>query len=340
MNKFFNETKIINSAKNSKKPHSLFIEILIFILLFFIVSIPQGIISGFVQIYYMFTDESIKEILSNSSTSFDISELSSITAEIMNKMPATNMLVMLFTTAFVIIGTIFYCTKIEKRSLYSMGFSKKGISFEYLSGMLIGFAMFSLAVLICLLTKTMTIDQLNPQIPIGMIILFFVGYLVQGASEEVICRGYFMISLTRNKAFVTAILANSLIFSALHLANPGVSFLGLLNIVLFGIFASCYILKRGSLWGACAIHSIWNFTQGNFYGINVSGTSAGDSIFTSSVTESGKLINGGDFGLEGGLAVTVVLVLSIVVVLLTKTKKTELFTEKRENIDMHQTTVL
>lgn len=339
MNKFFNETKMTNAAKKSNKPHSLWIEILIFILIFFVVSIPQSIITSAISLYYVFTDDAFRDILSSSSSA-DFSDIFNKVNEITSKMPPASMLVMLFTTAFVIVGIILYCTKLEKRSLYSMGLSKKGISFEYLIGMLIGFLMFSLAVLICLLTKTMTIDSLNPQIPFGMIILFFVGYLIQGASEEILCRGYFMISLTRNKTFVTAILANSLVFSALHIFNPGVSFLGLLNIALFGIFTSCYILKRGSLWGACAIHSIWNFVQGNFYGIKVSGMATEETILISNVTESGNLFNGGSFGLEGGLAVTIVLVLSIVVVLLTKTKKSELYIDKNQNINMHQTAVL
>lgn len=340
MNRFFQTTIMLNEAKKSKKMHSLGMEILIFILLFFIVSMPQAIITSIIGIYYLFTSPSFQEELSNASITLDFSKLFDIAAETTNNMTPLSVIVTLFSTIFMIGGTILYCTKIEKRSLYSMGFSKKNIAFEYLSGVLIGFVMFSLAVLICIATGSMTIEGLNPKMPIGIILLFFIGYIIQGASEEIVCRGYFMISVARNKTLVTAILANSLIFSALHLLNPGVSFLGIFNIVLFGIFASVYILKRGSLWGACAIHSIWNFVQGNLYGIKVSGISVDSSILTSSLDDSGKLFNGGNFGLEGGLAVTIVLIISIIVVLLSKTKKTELFIKEDKALNLQPTTVL
>jgi membrane protease YdiL (CAAX protease family) len=81
-----------------------------------------------------------------------------------------------------------------------------------------------------------------------------------------------------------------------------------------------YLLKRGNIWGAGAIHSMWNFTQGNIFGIQVSGIDKLPSIFAFDASQSGELINGGAFGLEGGLAVTIVLALAIIIALLLKSK--------------------
>ena len=104
-----------------------------------------------------------------------------------------------------------------------------------------------------------------------------------------------------------AALANALLFAMLHLGNDGVSPLALINLTLFGIFASVYFIKSGNIWGIGAFHSIWNLAQGNFYGIRVSGIVTTCSVLASSRVEGRSLINGGSFGLEGGLAVTVVL---------------------------------
>ena len=78
-----------------------------------------------------------------------------------------------------------------------------------------------------------------------------------------------------------------------------------------------------------AIHSMWNFAQGNLFGIPVSGLVGSPSPL---VTEMGEgkwqtLVNGGSFGLEGGLAVTAVLAVACVTVWFASTKKSEIAAE-------------
>lgn len=63
------------------------------------------------------------------------------------------------------------------------------------------------------------------------------------------------------------IVVNSIVFALLHMANTGISLLALLNLFLFGVFMSVYMVRRGNLWGACAIHAVWNFVQGNVFGL-------------------------------------------------------------------------
>ena len=64
---------------------------------------------------------------------------------------------------------------------------------------------------------------------------------------------------------------------------------------------------------------MWNFVQGNIFGIPVSGMKIKASVLSFS-QQGNYLINGGDFGLEGGLAVTLVLVVSIALTVLLKRK--------------------
>ena len=238
---------------------------------------------------------------------------------------ATAVLLQLFSTAGMIVGILLFCRLVERRSLCSLGFTKRGAVREYGIGLLGGLGLFGSAVLLCVLTRTVTVRITPDGTTLGVTVLFLLGFLIQGMSEEVLCRSYLMVSLSRGWPVWLCALLNSLLFSILHLGNDNVSVIALVNIFLFGLFASMLTLRRGSIWMAGAVHSMWNFAQGNLFGIPVSGIQGLPSPLSSRL-ESGalrELLNGGAFGLEGGLAVTVVLLAGCSVVLIVPTKRSE-----------------
>lgn len=210
----------------------------------------------------------------------------------------------------------------EKRSFDSLGFKRKNILRNYAVGMLIGFIMFSLVVGINLLTGAMTIEIGNITLgAIGLILMFFIGFIIQGAQEEIIVRGYLMTGIGSKHKILTAVIISSFVFAVMHGLNPGMSVFSLINLFLIAIFFALYIICFDNIWGACAIHSIWNFVQGNFYGISVSGMNVYETIFVSTSVPGKELINGGSFGAEGGLATSVVCILAIVILLIYMKKK-------------------
>ncbi len=219
----------------------------------------------------------------------------------------------LFATGLGTVVVILFCRFVQKRDIRSIGFRKERAAVEYLVGAAVGTVLFAAAVLICVLTGSMTLDP--QRFAVGVWLLYLMGFLIQGMSEEVICRGYFMVSLARKNHLAVAVFVSSLAFSLMHIFNSGVTFLALFNILLFGVFAALYVLRRGNLWGACAMHSLWNFVQGNVFGISVSGTGAGVSPLAATANEQRTVWNGGAFGAEGGLAVTIVLTVGILLVL-------------------------
>ena len=240
------------------------------------------------------------------------------------------MLLTLFSTVFSIVATIIFCKFIERRPLTSMGFVKKNAFRDYLVGLGIGFLMFGAVVLINVLTGAMSIQGLNKNLSVVSVIfilIFFIGFVLQGASEEILVRGYFMTSLGSKHNLWLALLISSGMFGLLHIGNPGFTFLGFVNIVLVGILFGLYIICFDNIWGACALHTMWNFVQGNFYGIPVSGLEVSDSVLITTINEEMEIINAGLFGAEGGLATTIVQVLCIGGLLLYM-KKTERFVEK------------
>ena len=200
-----------------------------------------------------------------------------------------------------------YCRFLEKRKIRTLGFRKKGMVPQYLKGAVAGALFFSVAYLICVLTGSIHVEGLVTNMaPLG-ILGYFVGYLVQGMAEEVLCRGYLFVSLSRRHSVVYSAVLSALFFAMLHGANSGLTPLAVFNLFLFGIFAALLLVKCENIWVVGAFHSLWNFAQGNIYGIQVSGNSLQPAILNSSNVKGHGLINGAGFGLEGGLGVTLVI---------------------------------
>ena len=224
---------------------------------------------------------------------------------------------------FLIFTIIIFCVYvkfIEKRKIRTLGFVKKGAAVNYLIGAVAGFAIFSLGVLFCVVTGAVKISS-GSDYNIGIILLALVAWLVQGMSEEVVCRGFLMTSIARRYSLTLGVIINSVLFGLLHILNSNFSILPCLNIILFGFFASLVFIKTGNIWMCGAIHALWNFVQGNFFGIQVSGQKLQDSIFVCEFVPGKDLINGGNFGLEGGLAISLVLLIGIMVMLFVPNRK-------------------
>lgn len=242
------------------------------------------------------------------------------------------MLISLFATTATVAVVLIYCLAIERRTLGSLGLIRRGAVTEYVVGLLAGLGLFGLPVLLCVVTGAMSLSPAESMPSFRVVLLFFAGFLIQGMSEELLCRSYLMVSLSRKWPLWACAVSNALLFSLLHVGNPGVTAVALINIFLFGLFASMLTLRRGSIWMVGAIHSMWNFAQGNLFGIPVSGLVGSPSPLVAEMGEGGRqtLVNGGAFGLEGGLAVTVVLAAACAVVWFASTKKSEMITETDE----------
>lgn len=303
----------VAEAREAKKGWNWFVELLVFVLMFVVVTIGEVLVMLPIELVVMYTDKGYMEAVAAQDMDRVVEEATRIaSSDILT-------IGMLFANIAMILLTMLFCKVIQKRKMRSLGFRKEGMLKEYGIGLGVGFVIFSIAVLLCLITGSLQLGA-SANFALGTWILFGLGYMIQGMAEEVLCRSYLMTSIARRYPMWVAVILNALFFAALHLGNSGISFLAFVNLTLFGVFASVYFIKRGNIWGIGAVHSIWNFVQGNFYGIKVSGMDTSCSVFASTMTEGRDLINGGAFGLEGGLAVTIVLVVGILI-LLTKPAK-------------------
>lgn len=217
----------------------------------------------------------------------------------------------------------------ERRHLWTIGMEWTGWWRAYVRGLLVGLLMFSGAVGIMALWGYVVVDSAqigqpgvaqpattlqNSLFVVGGALIVFAGWIVQGAAEEVLTRGFLLQVVGTRWGALAGILLSSLIFALFHLFNPNLSLIALLNLFLFGVFTALYALSEGGLWGVFAIHTMWNWAQGNVYGFPVSGQEFDSTTFWNLAEVGPDWLTGGSFGPEGGVIVTVVLVAGSLVV--------------------------
>ncbi|MEN9428757.1 MAG: hypothetical protein RLZZ220_3106, partial [Pseudomonadota bacterium] len=118
-----------------------------------------------------------------------------------------------------------------------------------------------------------------------------------------------------------AVIGNSVLFALAHAGNIELSkelYVGLANIVLFGLFISLYAAREGSLWGVCGWHAAWNWLLGLGFGLEVSGQVVDTVPLIADLT--GKegaewWLTGAAFGPEASLVTTAVLLVGTVVLI-------------------------
>ncbi|MBD8046649.1 MAG: CPBP family intramembrane metalloprotease [Clostridium argentinense] len=216
---------------------------------------------------------------------------------------------------------------VERRSIVTMGFHRGKALKKYVRGFLFGFLMIGLSAIILMALGEVEVSKgdlkLNDASMMFGFLFMVIGWMVQGATEEIMMRGYALPVLGMKLNIPLGVLISSSIFGVLHLANSGVTFLAIVNLILFGIFASFYAMYEEGLWGVCALHSAWNWAQGNVFGFLVSGGEGMGKSVLHFANKGNTIINGGAFGPEGGIIITIIYLIGIIILLFLQKKKVE-----------------
>ncbi|MBP5379620.1 MAG: CPBP family intramembrane metalloprotease [Ruminococcus sp.] len=310
--------KMFDEASKSHASKNIVLIILIFIAVFIVIGLLEGIVPG-VMSFKPILEELAESDIEDTSVLMNPSAAMELATKIASREDI--MIASLFSTIFGTICSIIYCRCIEVRKVCSMGARKPKFLQNYLSGLAVGIVLMSAISLLGLLFGINSI-KLCGNINFAKLGLFFLGFIIQGMSEEFIFRGYFMTTIGGSgKHTLLAVGISAFAFAIAHAGNPGFGPLPFFNLILFGVFAALYMILFDNIWGVCAIHSIWNFTQGNFYGISVSGNSAYPSVFRTYAKSSNDFLTGGKFGIEGSILTTVVLLAGTAAVLYGISKK-------------------
>jgi len=193
----------------------------------------------------------------------------------------------------------------------SLGLSSlRGRGMDLLAGLLVAAGVYAIGFGISLQMHYVTVVGWHIDwMRLGAAFLMFVCVAV---AEEIMCRGFMLGQLLEAgmNRFV-ALFLSSILFAALHLFNPGMQPLPFVNIVLAGLMLGAVYLYTRNLWFPISLHLFWNFIQGPVLGYPVSGNSEGMYSVLNTDISTDYLMNGGQFGFEGSLICTILLVLLV-----------------------------
>lgn len=228
----------------------------------------------------------------------------------------------LFSFVIILLLFIFWVKVIEKNPLSTLGFVRRNW-LKYLGwGIMLSLLQMGVIALVYQVSGigSFELNELSLE-PILFILGLFPFWLLQGGTEEVATRGWLLTRIAARTNLPLAIGISSSLFGILHLGNSGVTFLSLLNIILDGVLAALLFIYTDSIWLVVAQHGTWNYVQGNLLGFQVSGTGADASIFSFTMGKGPDWLTGGEFGAEGSIITTLVLLLSVVIVYLLGERK-------------------
>jgi uncharacterized protein len=197
----------------------------------------------------------------------------------------------------VLLLTWAFCHYLDRKSLVSLGLGKRGWLQKTAAGLGLGGGLIFLVFAVMLAVGWLTVEpsQVSP-LPFLASVL---SWTALSFVEELTFRGYIMQGLAKAWAMPIAVAVSSLLFGMVHIIDPNVQFLAILNICVAGLFFALAYLVTRSLWLPAGIHIGWNLTEIQMLGFPGSGHTE-PSLLTSAVTGP-EVLTGGAFGPEGGL---------------------------------------
>jgi membrane protease YdiL (CAAX protease family) len=145
-------------------------------------------------------------------------------------------------------------------------------------------------------------------------------FVFAAAAEEMLFRGYPLQTLTRANLAWVGVLLTSVPFAAVHLRNPNVvPGFTFINTALAGVWLAVAYLRTRSLWLPLGLHWSWNWVQASLLGLPVSGIERiSPAPLLKAVNVGPDWLTGGAYGIEGGAACTLALIVSTVIIWRTK----------------------
>lgn len=183
---------------------------------------------------------------------------------------------------------------------------------NFFKGSVIGIVSIGVVFLINLLRGSIEISSVNNVLTDSHFYVFLIMMLGVGIGEEVFSRGYMQNMSIYFGNIPLGIIIPSGVFALLHFLNPGAlnNPIPTVNLILISIVFALMTLFTNSIWMAIGYHFTWNFFQGKIFGMNVSGLVIPNPLFQLNL-KNNDLFYGGQFGPEGGLLVTIVLLISL-----------------------------
>lgn len=212
----------------------------------------------------------------------------------------------------VLVSTFLMCT-VERRPFVELGLVVKGHAKDLLYGTLVAVLLYMIGFGCSLALGVVKVESFH--LDWSSLTISWIFFLMVALTEEIMVRGYVLGRLlqTRLNKFVSLFIS-SLFFAALHIFNPNVALLPMVNLLLAGMLLGASMLYVRNLCFPIALHLFWNWIQGPILGYQVSGNDFGTSLLKLHLSQA-NVLNGGAFGFEGSLICTVLMVVFTILII-------------------------
>ncbi len=130
--------------------------------------------------------------------------------------------------------------------------------------------------------------------------LWLVAFVCVGLSEEYMFRGYTQYTLAQGVGFWPAAIVLSVLFGAMHLRNPGESYMGAAGVVATGLVFAFTLRRTGNLWLAVGWHASFDFGETFLYSVPDSGMLL-EHHLSRATLHGATWLTGGAAGPEGSI---------------------------------------
>ena len=206
--------------------------------------------------------------------------------------------------------TLLYCRFVEKKNRKFLGFI--GTLKDYLLGALFAISLLAVIIGIGCVSDSIMFCGFNTNVEVKSLLFWMLAFAIQGAAEEMMCRGFLLDSLKARISMPLAIFISSTAFVFPHLSSLMEAdfmfvIVGILNLYLVSSIFSILVLWRSTIWIACGLHSVWNFVLYMMMGLSLSGSQSALKGVLLFRVNNANLLNGGEYGMEASVITTVVL---------------------------------
>jgi membrane protease YdiL (CAAX protease family) len=201
---------------------------------------------------------------------------------------------------------------VERRPLAKIGLGGAHRARTFLNGLLVGMAMVMAIVAGIWIAGGFHAGAyaraFHSPIALESIAILLVCFALQSSVEELLFRGWMLSAITAKFGLVIAVVLSSLVFNFLHFDSRA-NWIFATNVFLFAVFACCWVIRTGNVWGVMGWHGGWNWLLAVGFELRVTALDAHLPAFLVRLTPVGPdYLTGGTQGPEGsilcGLALT------------------------------------
>ncbi len=184
------------------------------------------------------------------------------------------LLVLAVAIIFILFAAVamFWIKVFERRDLASAGWRGPGRTVKYLRGLVIGFAIAAVFVIIQSLLDPAGAavglagfgELASSAAGIIVLVVFALMFAIQSGAEEFVFRGWMFSAIAARRGAALGVFISGFAFGIAHIhyafLSPLAGILAMLGVGFIGVAFAFYALREGTVVGACAAHAAYNFS--------------------------------------------------------------------------------